>query len=417
MRTHLLAPLALAACSSSTPAMMGYQPLDPPAAGQGVQYRLTTTVKAGEEFERCQFFTVPAGGLAVNRVQTRYTPGSHHVLLYITRYQSIPTKDLAGDTVDTSGVFDCSAGSIGLWDVSGVAAGAQVPDSPELDMPDGVGLLFDSGAVVLMNVHYLNASPKDIDADARINLYSEPRDNVKQEAGAMILYNPFIRVPASGTSRARMRCPVSHDVTLVNAQSHMHRRGVGFEADLVDAQGKVLDVLYQLNSWDNVPIKVWNPGMVLPAGTFVDYHCDYNNTEDHVVAQGFTTKDEMCAFVAAYYPRNVDFEQCNPDGAGPDAFDSAATWVGSGALTCGDVLTCLQKANGDLATTYGCVVDSCPSDAATMSAVFDCQMRNANATGGACVTACAGTDQSGCQSCFLQHCQSEIGACLGASCN
>jgi hypothetical protein len=51
------------------------------------------------------------------------------------------------------------------------------------------------------------------------------------QAGFLLFYDPFIRVPALGSSSARMRCPVPHDVNLVTLTSHMHRRGVHFRAD------------------------------------------------------------------------------------------------------------------------------------------------------------------------------------------
>ena len=50
--------------------------LDPPAAGQGVQITMTSTLEAGLETERCMFYQVPADGLYVNKQQIRYTPGN-----------------------------------------------------------------------------------------------------------------------------------------------------------------------------------------------------------------------------------------------------------------------------------------------------------------------------------------------------
>ena len=77
--------------------------LAPPPAGQGLQIKMTSTLEAGLETERCMFYRVPAEGLAVNRQEIRYTPGSHHVLLFKTPYTEIPTTTIDGRTVDTRG--------------------------------------------------------------------------------------------------------------------------------------------------------------------------------------------------------------------------------------------------------------------------------------------------------------------------
>jgi hypothetical protein len=54
-----------------------------------------------------------------------------------------------------------------------------------------------------------------------------------------------------------MRCPVPHDVNLLNLASHMHRRGVHFRADLVGAEGNVQETLFETDEWEDVPTKQW----------------------------------------------------------------------------------------------------------------------------------------------------------------
>ncbi len=77
--------------------------IDPPPAGEGVQIAMTSTIAAHFETERCMFYRVPAEGLYVNHEEIRYTPGSHHVLLFKTPYTEVPTTTLRGATVDTRG--------------------------------------------------------------------------------------------------------------------------------------------------------------------------------------------------------------------------------------------------------------------------------------------------------------------------
>ena len=62
-----------AGCGGADPVVLS---LEPPAPGEGVQIKMTSTLEAGLETERCMFYRVPDEGLYVNRQEIRYTPGS-----------------------------------------------------------------------------------------------------------------------------------------------------------------------------------------------------------------------------------------------------------------------------------------------------------------------------------------------------
>lgn len=379
--------------------------LAPPASGEGLQYVMTSTVAPGQEIERCQFFVAPKGGYYVNHDQVRYTPGSHHVLLYLTDYSSIPTMDRSGHAHDISGVFDCQYGATADWKTTGVLSGAQsfAADSM-INLPPGVAINVPEGAVLLMNTHYLNASQTALQSSSIINLYTIPKEQVQTEGEGILFYNPFIRVPALGQASARMRCPISSDVTLVTAQSHMHRRGVGYVANWIDESGATIEELYKNNQWENVPVKQWSPGKPLRGGTTLDYHCDYRNQEDRTILQGFSTKDEMCVLLGAYYPKSPDrgFANC-----------SNPTWVGSGTKSGTDTLTCLQAAAGAADAMYGCIVDSCPTIAASLTAALGCQLSQGH---GSCRSSCT-NDPAQCQPCIAKACQAPLGALAAGQCS
>src|SRR5512143_4309432 len=91
----IIAALALAGCSSapdSTNAGGGGNGgngggghdsglLPPPPVGKGVQFEMDTHVGAGIEDERCKFVTAPED-LWVHQEEVRYTPASHHFILW-----------------------------------------------------------------------------------------------------------------------------------------------------------------------------------------------------------------------------------------------------------------------------------------------------------------------------------------------
>ena len=332
----------------------------------------------------------------------RYTPGSHHVLLYNTPYRSIPTRDRRGREHDTSDVFDCAEGATADWETGGVLSGAQSFAAESMvNLPDDVGIKVPGGAVLLMNTHYLNAGPSPLSTTARINVYTIPAERVQKEGGVILFYNPFIRVPEQGQASARMRCPLSQNIMLSNIQSHMHRRGVGFSASLLNDKGVPIEELYRTNEWESVPVRSFGAGKAIAAGTIIDYRCDYQNSETRPVLQGFSTRDEMCVLLGSYYPRDPLFEGCGN-----------STFVGSGTKNGAETLSCLQSAAGAADPMYGCIVNSCAAVAEPMTQALRCQFSRGN---GACQSMCEANPNQ-CDSCVQQACQQVLGAFQQATC-
>ncbi|MGK4002902.1 hypothetical protein WMF31_09800 [Sorangium sp. So ce1036] len=407
----LLGVHALAGCSSGGTGAPGPDSADhelaPPPPGAGVQYRMASTVGPGQEIERCMLVVAPPEGLYVRADEVRFSPGSHHVVLYKTDYREIPTETSEGIPVDATEVHDCNNGATAAWDITGVVAGSQSYEGDSFlgELPDGVALRVEPGAVLVMNTHYLNTTPDPLETDARVNLYTIPPEQVEQEAGMLFHYNPFIRVPANGAASARMRCRVDEDISLVRVQSHMHRRGVGFAAHRVREDG-AMEEIYANEAWEQVPAKVFAAPLEVKAGEALDFRCDYVNPESREVAQGLTTRDEMCMLIGPYFPRRPGLDNCNGAGGVP-----AETWIGTGAATCAETLACVSAAESD-ADVFGCVVDSCAGAAEEVSGFLRCQMTGGH---GACDEACAeGGD--GCAACVAEACGEEVAACEAARC-
>ncbi len=394
--------------------------LPPPPVDQGVQLQMVAALAPGVETERCQFFKVPAAGYNISREEIRFTNGSHHVLLFTTPYADIPTKDRFGNPVNTAEGqwFECGPnGPTAHWEVNGVVGGSQNHDGVSLlgQLPAGTALKVPGGSVLLMNTHYINATAKVIDTDARINVYTIPDAQVQQEAGILFFYNPFIRVPANGKGMARAVCQVHQDINLVNGQSHMHKRGIKQETFLVDAQGAVADTLFKGTNWEDVPMQKNEPVKVLKAGQFIDYGCQYQNNEARSVTQGLSTQDEMCMFVGLYYPRHRQTELCGLSDQWDDAF-FGARWVGNGVKNGIDTAACFMAAKfpeqdkGD--SLYGCVVDSCAGISAPMSDTARCLATQGMAQ---CAAACE-TSAEACQTCVGAKCRPALQALASASC-
>jgi len=404
----VVAPLA--GCSSASSSMTsstgsatdGGSSLAPPPEGQGVQFEMQTTIAAGMEDERCKFVTTKED-MWVHQEAVRYTPGSHHFILWNTTYTSIPTKDMNGKVVDTSGVFECPGGPPAAWDVDRYVGGSQSADAANIlgALPDDVALHIPAGSVLMMDLHVLNTTGKALPVTVQMNLESMPASQVKQEAGIYFFYNPFIAIPPASAAHARMSCPVTSDVTLTTGQTHMHKWGLGGTANLEDSKGALIQKLYTSDTWADPTVTQWtSPPMKLKAGEQIDYECNYQNDGTTTIIQGLSAAtNEMCVFVGSYYPRDTKFETCGTTGAF-DGLGTAAKFIGTGKSTCEQTLGCLQSAqsSSDPGPFYSCMVDSCPGAAEPLTKFIDCVF-----------SLPSGSDPT-------KACSSQINTCIAAGC-
>lgn len=359
-----------------------------PPAGQGIQLSMTTKLAPGVEAEHCRFVAAPVEGMFVQRDEVRFTQGSHHVLLYETPYTSIPTLKDDGTPFETdaNGVFDCSDGATAGFEVTKLIGGSQNAEGDAfLSFPEGVAMPVAAGRVLLINAHYINASTAPLEPEVRINLYTIPADQVTQEGDILFWYNIFIKVDAQSQSRARMRCKINSDITLMNVQSHMHARGMGYAAAEVGA-----DPFYTNQTWQNVPTKRFDGGYDLAAGTTLDYYCDYTNTGPAAVLQGPRSTDEMCMLIGSYYPADRATSRCAAIPEAPDDTGNlGAEWVGNGQATCADTFSCIQQGLGGADFVDGvstCINASDPAVSREVSDALRCLMLNFENAQTACQT-------------------------------
>lgn len=383
---------------------------DPMAVETPLTLSMTTQVGAGDETHKCQFFVMPEGKHHIIGSSHTYTPGSHHLILFSTDLTSIP--------VGQDQLADCYEGSAAgfMRHARGIVYGAQVPTG-EQTMPSGVGLEVASGAVVLMQTHYLNASAQALDARAEVTLTFGDERSITSNAGVLFYYDPFIHVPAQEKdARAQMRCLVPNDITLISAVSHYHKRGYDYAAYLDPTADSLTEApFYTAKDWDH-PQELSSP-LRVTAGSRIRFNCGYDNsTGTKAYYQGQSAEDdEMCMFSGLYYPAMT--EAVNLCASGGDRF-------GTGTATCGDTLKCLEacpagsapdeiSANTLAAVSpcwQSCIVASCGGATGKLFALSECTTK-------LCPTECKDTGSAACTSCAQTNCFPEGAACLTDSCS
>ncbi|MDC3959280.1 monooxygenase [Polyangium jinanense] len=365
---------------------------------------MTSTIAPGSESYGCRLFQVPPEGLVIRGQDVAFGPGGHHVLLYRTPYRAIPSQDEQGIAVDALTEHDCSEGATARWKVDAVVGGSESFGSVGMlhRLPDGVGVVLEPNVVLVMSTHYLNTTSAPLEVDARINMHTMPREELRIEAGLLYMDNHVLRVAPFGEASARMRCPVPEDVHVVSLQSHMHARGAAFEASLIAPSGTTTSI-YSTTSWQEPPVRELDPPLLFPRGSTVEIRCDYKNSEARPVAYGLSSSDEMCQLIGPYFPKNARFERCEDESGA-----TAATWVGSGKASGAETVHCLREAmtreKGVGYAYYDCVHAACSTLAAEVSAVVRCHEAKRAAD---CANRCQGGDAEDCVSCLAQACAAE----------
>jgi hypothetical protein len=355
---------------------------DPPE--NGIQLQMPLTVPAGSEAEYCQLVRIDET-LYVNWSEGLYTNGSHHGLIHRTTYKgTLPTQTVTGQALENPDQPHPCLTPSALWQVDGVIAGGEsVAGARDVNglakgvLPEDVAYKVEAGDVLLVNFHMINTTGEVLDSCYKANLHSVPTEQVTREAGTLFYYNPTITLPANGTSRARMACEVTQNITVPNVVSHMHSRGDGYSAKLwdripIDPGAVSLRDLYVTSEWDEPVPTRFEPPLELSAGQWIDYECRYTNGEARDVSQGFASTDEMCMFIGAYYPKNRALELCS----------GKRLIFGNGTRTGKEVVDCVKELsapslrgsfdNPDRYATQQCFTGSCPAVAEQLSAYMTC---------------------------------------------
>jgi hypothetical protein len=295
----------------------------------------------------------------------------------------------------------------------GVLYGGQTPTGGET-YPAGIGLPTTGNEVLIFQVHYLNASATDLQAQVNVDLtFDSNASDISTQAGIIFFYDPFIDVPAGAMGKASMRCLIPSDITLLYASSHYHSRGVGYDAYIDPAVAELgTTPFYTSTSWsspDNAQLT-----MPIAAGSRIRFECDYDNsagTQDFYAGQSAQT-NEMCMFIGTYYPEMGQVSDfCIQD---EDMF-------GTGAAACGATLTCLQACGGKLSLGGGiqanapdceqaCFVQSCPTASAPLLDFTTCMSNS-------CKTPCSDTTSSACTTCITANCATPYETCQSHTCN
>jgi hypothetical protein len=375
-----------------------------PAADQGVQMELSPDIGIGEEKRLCQYYVMPDDTRYIERIEHSGGPSLHHLALYETFLTPGAVASQLGEA------FDCTAG-LALANVNGVIYAATTSEL-SVDFPPDTGLEIKRGLVVLLEHHALHTGSQPAEP-LRVSLWYAPQAPA-YEVRRFFFYNPAIAIPPQGSSTARMRCAVPHDIEIVLGTAHTHLHGVDFRSEV--AGNPPTPIMAGSEASDGVPTETFDPPLLVPGGSFIDFECDYDNWTTSPIVEGpDAVFNEMCILAGAYYSRTnlpLDPAATQCQGEGSHVYYE-------GTKGCMDTFTCAynvwfnhpdpKSASADVAAGE-CNQDMCRSASAAKQAMQTCYW---NCCG---PDACATQDCAECLPCLQATCPDELAACEAATC-
>jgi hypothetical protein len=189
------------------------------------------------------------------------------MLLYRTDLSTLaPGDEKAQDCYEGDG------GSI-MSHVRGVLYGSQEPTGM-MTLPEGVGFQVASQEILLLQVHYLNASMNELNSKVTVNLHTtSDGSRIHNQAGILFFYDPFIDVPMAQKATANARCTLPEDITLLGVFPHYHARGVAYRAFLdPPSASPASSPFYTSTDWSHPA--PWTGGPLhIAAGTAIRWYC------------------------------------------------------------------------------------------------------------------------------------------------
>jgi hypothetical protein len=227
-------------------------------------------------------------------------------------------------------------------------------------------------------------------------------------------------VAPQSTATSGMRCPIPAQVAMFALAPHYHGRGERMRASLIN--GTSVTPLLAGEHSEAESLVAFDPAITAPAGSFIDFECDYTNTSaDLVVAGPSTASHEMCLLVGLYYGASGEpLDQAAGYCSGPEAkpyYNGGNVSCSAGVACAVDVSFTVGGPTGDaaVAAEQACYASMC-KEASLAAADLGWCIEDACLAecgyGGLCSEPFCPT----CMSCIDAKCAAQDAACQLASC-
>lgn len=221
---------------------------------------------------------------------------AHHMILYAPTGDSALNQAYAMDAADSGPGYACYGGP----GVDNRMIAPWAPGSDQWFYPEGTGILMEEGQILILQMHYSNASEDTLDSTT-VNLHVE--ETVDHQLWSEFFVYGDIAIPPgetehveSTTSQIQNFSGYDGPLYLEAIGPHMHKMGVSGSARLIRADGTescLIDVPSYDFNWQRVYTFV-EPVLLQPDDR-LEIECVYDSSSaESTTYWGDGTNDEMC---------------------------------------------------------------------------------------------------------------------------
>jgi len=261
--------------------------IDPgPAPANGMQIILPIQkgIKAGSDNELCTWTDVTVDKtIFIKAIQGFQSETGHHIVVYKTK-----TYEPAGTT------RPCSDDDMASFRYVGAAGGEGI--TIKNIAPGNLAFVVEKGYQIVVNEHFLNASPTDHDGQSAVNLEYVDPGMTPVPSGAFSVLDTKLKVP-TGPSIVDIEAELTRDFKVWQAIPHMHRWGTHIKIEHTPRGGTATS-LFDIK-WDDKytfepPELRAEPDkpLLFQKGDKIRVSCSYNNDTGKPLGFG----PEMCVF-------------------------------------------------------------------------------------------------------------------------
>jgi len=255
-------------------------------------------VPAGTEDTKC---VVKSLGnettIRVARVENSLKATSHHFIVYRVNGGSERLEP-----------FSCEPFADTLDPSKGAPLVVTQKSEETLALPEGVAFTLEPNQLIRLELHYINASDTEADAEASAQFITLAEEDFEFEADFLFMGNVEVDIPPrSSATLGPTYFPLPSALRQANffgITGHEHQWGTNVQVAIADAADGEDTAVYEVENflWNEPETVVHDPPFQVPDGGGFRFTCDWTNLSDDTVGFGESANDEMCFFWAYYYP-------------------------------------------------------------------------------------------------------------------
>jgi Secretion system C-terminal sorting domain len=236
----------------------------------------------------------------VNRIDVKISNYSHHYLIY--------NWTDAATTIQHGLRTNAFHNNINL-----VAA---LQEATDLKLPATTAFKWSKNIILDLNTHYINYSlDKIYQAEAYINIYTQPIGTAVQEMHATLVPNVFVApIPPNGqpfSKSATYNTAFPSEIYMWGLMGHTHKWGTSYKVWQRNSDGTKGEFLYDaacgggvtncaspIYDYQHIPMRYWLPLKNVHIKDGLTHEASWKNESPNPVYWGVTSDDEMMVMIA-----------------------------------------------------------------------------------------------------------------------